>query len=164
MSKHYFEEIPILSSDRLILRGIEAVDVPEIIDLAAYDGFFATNEAEALAIIEKVNLDREKGESIQWGIQSRGNSAIIGLCSYHRGYPNNIGEIGYVLKAANRGQGIMTESVKLIINFGLNVMGLDNVVAYTDPKNIASANVLKKAGFHKIENDGRDLKFSIRPI
>jgi ribosomal-protein-alanine N-acetyltransferase len=162
MNKRYFEKIPILTSDRLILRGIERTDIPAIVDLSAYDGFFATIEVEALTILDKVNLDREKGDSIQWGIQLKEEKDIIGTCSYHRGYPNNVGEIGYALKPTYRRQGIMTEAVKLITDFGLNVMGLKNVVAYVAPNNIASANVLRRAGFHQVENEGKDLKFSIR--
>ena len=57
----------------------------------------------------------------------------------------------------------MTEAVKLMVDFGLNSMKLNNVVAYTDPSNFASINVLKRAGFHKVENAHPDLKFMIGP-
>lgn len=157
--KHYFDEIPILVSDRLILRGVKASDASNIIDLAVYDGFFARNETDVLNILKKINANRAKGESIQWGICLKTNKEIIGLCSYHRGYPNNVGEIGYVLKEAYRGQGFMTEAVKLITNFGLNRLKLDNVVAYTDVTNITSISVLKRAGFNQASNDSGNLTF-----
>jgi ribosomal-protein-alanine N-acetyltransferase len=159
--KHFFDEIPVLSSNRLILRGIKPADATANLDLSVYDGVCASNEAEALAILKKVKLNQKKGEGIQWGIQFKEKEDIIGMCSYHRGYLNNVGEIGYVLKPAFRGQGIMTEAVKLITGFGLKVMKLKSVVAYTDPDNLASINVLRRAGFQQVDTQNDDFMFAI---
>ncbi len=164
VTKHFFEEVPSLTSERLVLRGIEPADASSIITLSVYDGVYAKTEADALAILKKINLDREKGEGIQWCILLKDQAEIVGSCSYHRGYLNNMGEIGYVLKPAYRGLGIMTEAVKLITEFGLEVMKLANVVAYVNPDNTASANVLKRAGFFQVEHGENDLKFAIRLV
>ena len=163
-TKHVFDEIPVLSNDRIILRGVLPEDASNLIGLAVYDGFHASNEAEVLTILEKINLNQKNGDGIQWAIQLKEKDDVIGLCSYHRGYPNNIGEIGYVLKPAYRGKGIMTEVVKLMTTFGLDSMKLNNIVAYTDSSNIASINVLKRAGFHQVQSthDNQDLKFAKR--
>lgn len=157
--KHYFKETPILESKRLILRGVQSSDAASIIDLAAYDGQFAKNEADVLKILEKIRVNHENGESVQWIICLKENDQIVGLCSYHRGYPNNIGEIGYVLKEAFRGQGFMTEAAELMTDFGIHTMKLSNVVAFVDPNNQASINVLKRVGFHEVERKDGELKF-----
>lgn len=157
--KHYFKETPILESKRLLLRGVKSSDAVSIVDLAAYDGQFAKNEADVLAILEKIRINRENGESVQWLICLKEGDQIAGLCSYHRGYPNNVGEIGYVLKESFRGQGIMTEAAKLITDFGINVMNLSNVVAFVDPQNKASINVLKRVGFQEVERKDEELTF-----
>ncbi len=158
--RHYFKDIPVLKSDRLILRGVKQSDAPEIIDLAVYDGFFAQNEADVITILKKVDANRAKGESLQWLICLKESFEIAGLCSYHRGYPNNTGEIGYVLKEAYRGKGLMTEAVKLITDFGINNMQLSRVLAYTDPSNTASMNVLKRAGFQQLESKPESITFA----
>lgn len=162
--KHVFENVPILSSERLRLRGIEPADVSSIIDLSVYDGVFAQTEADALRILEQINLDRKNGEGIQWAILLKDQADIVGICSYHRGYPNNMGEIGYVLKPAYRGQGIMTEAVKLIVKFGLEVMKLTDVVAYVDSENRASVRVLERAGFHQVEAQEEGLTFAFQRV
>ena len=161
-TKHYFEAVPVLTSDRLILRSIEPSDAVSIIELSVYDGVFASNETEVLVILDKVKLDQKKGNGIQWGIELKAKAGIIGSCSYHRGYQNNIGEIGYVLKPRYRGQGIMTEAVKLITDFGLHTMRLRNVIAYTESSNRVSTNVLLRAGFHQVAPEHDYIKFAIR--
>lgn len=157
--KHYFETVPKLSNNRLLLRGILPGDATDLIEILMYDGVPATNKTEARHILQKTEADRAKGESILWGIFLKESGEVVGLCSYHRGYPDNIGEIGYALKAAFRGQGIMTEAVQLIVEFGLNVMKLNNVVAYTSPNNVASARVLQRAGFHQVSSTDDACKF-----
>ena len=157
--KHYFETVPELSNARLQLRGILPGEAADIIEILMYDGVPATNEAEAQHILQKTEADRERGESVLWGIYLKDSGQIVGICSYHRGYPNNIGEIGYALKADFRGQGIMTEAVQLVVDFGLNVMMLSNIVAYATPANVASTNVLKRVGFHQVPSHDKQLKF-----
>ncbi len=157
--KHYFERVPVLSNHRLVLREIEPNDALLIAEISAYDGAFATNEAEALRILEKIKADRAKGEAVHWGICLKESNEVVGTCGYYRGYPGNVGEIGYVLRTAYRGQGIMTEAVKLIVDFGLDTMKLSNVVAYTSPTNLASIAVLKRTGFHEVKSENDNLKF-----
>lgn len=157
--KHFFETVPELGNERLLLRGILPSEAADIIEILMYDGVPATNEAEAKHIVQKTESDRERGESVLWGIYLKESGQIVGICSYHRGYPDNIGEIGYALKADFRGQGIMTEAVQLVVDYGLNVMKLNNIVAYTTPANVASANLLKRVGFHQAPHQEDFLKF-----
>ncbi len=155
-TKHYFERIPTLESDRLILRAITPEDAPLIIEITVYDGAFAQTEADVLTILEKCNTDFLKGDSILWGICLKETNEIIGNCGYSRGYPDNVGEIGYVLREAYRGQGYMTEAAKLVVDFGLDVMKLKDVVAYTESANIASMAVLQRVGFQKLMHDSEE--------
>ena len=157
--KHYFETVPELSNHRLLLRGILPSDVATIIEIMAYDGIAATNEAEARHILQKTDADRANGDSILWGIWLKETNELVGSISFHRGYSDNVGEVGYALKTAYRGRGIMTEAVQLVVDFGLSVIKLNNVVAYTSPANGASAKVLHRAGFHQVKSDDNDLKF-----
>lgn len=162
LSHHYFDSIPTLKSERLLLRAIKAEDAKSIIEITVYDGFFAKTEQDVLNILEKIHGNFIDGDSILWGICLKETNEIIGNCGYSRGYPDNIGEIGYVLREAYRGQGYMTEAVKLVVEFGLARMKLDNVVAYTDETNTASMAVLKRAGFKQVVHELEGNKFSIK--
>ena len=162
INKHYFEKIPVLSSDRLVLKEIQPHEVAAIVEISVYDGTFAKDESEAIHILEKINLDVADGEALHWGIFLKNTSDLAGTCGYYRGYANNSGEIGYILRPSFYGLGIMTEAVNLIVNFGFDILKLQSVVAYTDPTNSASIAVLQRAGFNKVRNEGADLKFEKR--
>ena len=151
--------VPALSSKRLILKRIESKDAPSIIDISVYDGFYAKNEEDVLRILDMIDSDIEHGESVHWGISLKSTNEIVGTCGFYRGYPDNIGEIGYILKTAYRGLGIMTEAVELVADYGLLIMLLSGVIAYTDPANEKSMAVLRRAGFHQAENSSENSKF-----
>jgi ribosomal-protein-alanine N-acetyltransferase len=160
---HHFEAFPVLSSDRLLLREIVPNDLPTILEISFYDGKLAADEAEAMRFLKKTQAHQAQGESVHWGICLRTDDEVIGTCGYYRGYPGNVGEVGYVLKAAYRGQGIMTEAVKRVVEFGLDTMRLANVVAYTSSTNLPSVGVLRRAGFHLVDGESKDLKFARLP-
>jgi RimJ/RimL family protein N-acetyltransferase len=61
----------------------------------------------------------------------------------------NLLEIGYVLVPNERGKGYGTEAVKIIVDYLFLSKAIEHVQAITDVKNLASQNVLKKAGFKK---------------
>ena len=64
--------------------------------------------------------------------------------SYHESKP-----IGYELLPAFQGQGIMQEATSKVIAFGLDVIGLKAIEAYTHLENENSSNLLKKFNFKK---------------
>ena len=156
-----FSKIPVLSNHRITLRGLELSEAAAIIDISVYNGVFATNETEAAHILEQINADIAKGESLHWGIFLNGTDEIAGTCGYYRGFAENSGEIGYILRESYRGKGLMTEAVQLLVDFGFKTLKLDQIIAYTDLSNSASAAVLQRAGFTEVQAADGDRKFII---
>jgi ribosomal-protein-alanine N-acetyltransferase len=156
-----FSKMPVLSNDRITLRGLERSDAAALMDIAIYDGVFATNEKESAGMLERIYSDIAKGESLHWGIFLNGTDEIAGTCGYYRGFAENSGEIGYILKEGQRGKGLMTAAVQLLVDFGFNTLKLDKVIAYTDPSNFASVAVLQRAGFIEVQASEGDRKFII---
>lgn len=62
---------------------------------------------------------------------------------------DGIVEIGYGLREEFMHQGYMVETVKVITEWALSRKGVYFVEAETDPENVASQNVLSRAGFVK---------------
>lgn len=56
-------------------------------------------------------------------------------------------EIGYWLARRHWGKGVMTEAVRLVVDFGFRELGLRRIYASVFAPNKASARVLEKAGF-----------------
>lgn len=151
--------MPSLVTARLELRGLQRDDVPSLLEISVYDGVFAKNLSEAEHFLEKINHDCAQGEALHWGICLKTTGEIVGTCGFYRGFSDNLGEIGYLLKVAHRGYGFMTEAVSCITDFGLHQMGLKQIVAYTEAQNKASVAVLSRTGFQQVTDSSR-LKFA----
>lgn len=130
-------------------------------EFTVYDGIPAVTDEAAVNILRRIELDQQRGEAIHWGICPTGGGRIVGTCGYYRGFDDHVGEIGYVLGERSRGRGFMTESVRLIVAFGFDVMKLSKVVAYTDPGNVPSIAVLRRSGFTEEANEVPRMTFSI---
>lgn len=142
---------PTLRSERVLLRQLESRDLGAIVDISFYDGVRATDENEAAAMLRKIEQDCARGESIHWGICLRSadnpGDAVVGTCGFYRGFPDSVGEIGYILREPYRGRGIMRSAIELVVTFGFEQLKLSSIVAFTDPDNAASISVLQRSGF-----------------
>lgn len=85
-----------------------------------------------------------------WNIQLKNaQGTIVGdFCFKGRG-KDGVVEIGYGLREEYRHQGYMVETVKVITEWALSMERVCAVEAETDPENVASQNVLMRAGFVK---------------
>jgi ribosomal-protein-alanine N-acetyltransferase len=98
-----------------------------------------------------------------WGMFNSINDEFIGGCLL-RPYDNepNVLEIGYSLEHKYWGQGIATEMVKALVQYGFNNADVKAIVACAVVANIASQRVLEKVGFTRAENivkNGEELTF-----
>jgi [ribosomal protein S5]-alanine N-acetyltransferase len=168
-----------LESSKLILREITVDDAQEIFDLRSNPETMkyiprplVTSIDGALDHIKMIREKIEKNEGINWAITKKGDPKFIGIIGHYRiKWEHFRSEIGYMLLPEYHGQGIITEAIKLMIDYGFNDMKMHSLEAIIDPKNIASARVLEKNGFikeaHFIENefyDGRFLDAAIYSI
>lgn len=68
---------------------------------------------------------------------------------------NTIAEVGYDLSPKYHKKGIMTEALKLIIDYGFKELKYDNIKAFTHTENENSKKLLERNGFLPVEN-GKD--------
>jgi ribosomal-protein-alanine N-acetyltransferase len=148
-----FQQFPFLETQNLLLRAIRAEDAEDLYTIFAdkevmrhYDlyPFETPEEADDLIEFFAESFELEKG--IRWGITRKGEQKILGTCGYVvlRRYR---GEIGYELAQAYWRQGIMSEALPAIINFGFQQLDLNRIEALVMQENAASAGLLTKLGF-----------------
>lgn len=94
------------------------------------------NEKLGTAILLPVPVESEKRD---WGSIDE------------QSYPNAEIEIGYMFKSNAWGKGIATEACTRLLRFGFEATELEEIVATTDPENLASQKVLLKCG---LRNEG----------
>ena len=80
-----------------------------------------------------INL-KETGENIGW-------VGVGGMDIDH-----SIKEIYYLISRKHQGKGYATEASKVMLEFGFNTIGIDEIVAVCTKENIASRRVMEKIG------------------
>jgi ribosomal-protein-alanine N-acetyltransferase len=154
-----YKTFPVLKNHRIILREILDKDLQQLIEISFYDGVPAKNIHDAQFMNEKIKLDYLNGNSIHWVITSTLDGDVLGTCGFYRGFQEECGEIGYVLKNAHQGHGYMADALSLLLDFGWNSLGLTSIKAVTANDNQASMKVLTKAGFNLSDSTADLLSF-----
>lgn len=148
-----FDEFPEIETENLILREILPDDAEAIFRIFSddevtryYDLSTYTTIEQAYELIDFFDESFELERAIRWGITRKSDGLLVGTCGYVwlRTYR---GEIGYELARPYWRQGIMTEAVDAIVDFGFRELGLNRIEALTMVDNVASVALLRKVGF-----------------
>lgn len=146
---------PVLATPRLSLRALTMADAaalfrlrsdPRVMHHIPKPLFFKSDEA--VGLLRDFQRAYEAHEAIMWAITVQGSAEASGIVGYWRIMAeHHRAEIGYFLDPDLWGQGLMTEAVKAVLDFGFGPVGLHSVEAATHPSNISSMHVLEHTGF-----------------
>jgi [ribosomal protein S5]-alanine N-acetyltransferase len=151
----YFKEIPVLETERLLIRKIELNDVddlfevfsdPEVTHHMTWE--VSKTKEETLKNFITVVMERhKKGESVDWSIVHKDSKKVIGNCAFV-GWSDqhSKAEIGFVLNKHYWGKGFASEVLKELIRFGFEVIQLNRIEGVCDPDNVGSEKVMQKVG------------------
>ncbi|MBC8171291.1 MAG: GNAT family N-acetyltransferase [Anaerolineae bacterium] len=144
--------LPVLETERLVLRSMMASDAANIQKLAsAYE--IASNtltmphpypDGAAEVFISAVRDEMEGGESFVFGITLKGE--VIGCIGLHPTTQFNRAEMGYWIGLPYWGQGYTTEAAAKILEFGFETLELNRIYAAHFTHNPASGRVMQKIG------------------
>lgn len=142
-----------LSAPRLELRSLTTADAPAVYALFSdpeamryWSSAPWDNPQQANDYIAGVLAGYEDGEWLCMGVQVEGQLAgVINLYSFHR--QNRRCDIGYMLGRAFWGKGYMREALATLIDYAFRVLRLHRIEADIDPRNTASAKLLKSLHF-----------------
>jgi RimJ/RimL family protein N-acetyltransferase len=140
--------IPVLKTERLVLRALCQRDLPAIVQLAG-DRRVAENTAriphpytaaDAEELLASIN---QKGSETVFALELDG--ALIGMSGLD---PRTDGaELGYWLGVPFWGRGYATEAVRAVIDYGFGALGYEVLHSGARVSNPASRRVLEKCGF-----------------
>jgi RimJ/RimL family protein N-acetyltransferase len=143
-----------LTDGRLLLRLPEQRDVPEIA-LACQDDLtarwipvpvpYAEEHARAFVAERPAKWQDEHGE-MTLAIADATDGRLLGMIGLHA-RDDTMREIGYWTAPWARGQGVMTQAVRLMCRFGFEVLGLQRIEWWAAVGNEASRRVAEKVGF-----------------
>ena len=155
MKKPDFSQFPELTTLRFLLRELNVTDAYMIHTLRsdketnAMIGRENSNGIDdALLFIEKIKKGIQLNECIYWVICFKNSPEVIGTAGLWNFDPSaGTAEIGYELLRDLRGQGIMSEILPRLLQFGFEEMKLNWIAAFSPEQNDPSIRVLKKCGF-----------------
>ena len=153
-----YREFPQLETDRLILREMTVDDVEfyfhhfndnKIVEGSCHPG--PENLEDSEEELERYCIKPFKeNRGVRWGIVRKGSRELVGTCGYYDWNKTaRRAEIGYDLDPAYWGEGIMTESLRAILEYGFEDMELNRIQAIIDSKNTRSIKLIRRLGFKK---------------
>ena len=81
-----------------------------------------------------------------WVVERKDDPGFLGWCTLVALEDSGFMEIGYRYTRAAWGRGLATEAARRVLDYGFRELGLDPIVAVTNPDNAASQQVLAKIG------------------
>ena len=145
---------PNLETERLWLRQATQEDAeaifsvfsdPDVTQFHDLDTF--TYLDEAVGVVERRAKGFETGRGIRWGIARKPSNYLIGSCGFTWNKESKAAEVGYELASQFWRQGIMSEALRAVLNYGFEVKGVQFVIAEIMLDNVASRRLLEKLGF-----------------
>jgi len=150
-----FAKVPTFTTGRLVLRPMEPGDAEAIFEIKGDPGVTECYAAEPHATRDQTRKwveDRLDGyrerKSIWWMYTLKEQSRVIGSCCYwHIDEESRCAEIGYELNRAYWHQGISSEALVPILEYGFDGMGLNRIEACPFAENASSNRLLQNLGF-----------------
>jgi len=149
-----FRRIPMLETDRLILRRMKTDDYMDMYEYAKQERVTkyllwsphpdAQYTRDYLSYIQ----GRYKaGEFYDWSVVLKENGKMIGTCGFAKfDYDNNSAEIGYVINPDYWNNGYASEAVSTVMDFGFSRLNLHRIEARYIVGNEVSRRVMEKCG------------------
>lgn len=144
----------VLETERLALRRIAIEDAPFILELVNEPAWLQFIGDKGVHCIEDAcNYIRsgpmasyvENGFGL-WLVEAHEGRVPLGICGLIRrdGLPDV--DIGFAFLERHRRRGFAVEAATAVMAYGKSELGLERIVAITDPENHASIRVLEKLG------------------
>ncbi len=152
---------PTLTTERLTLRALAEPDVDDLFAIFSDPAVMRywsrppmQEKAEAAELLHGALEAFAQGESLRWALELRAHleAPVIGTVSlFHLDAQNGRGEIGYALRSADWGKGLMHEALTAVVDYAFDTGGMDlgRLEADLDPRNIASLRSLERLGFQR---------------
>jgi ribosomal-protein-alanine N-acetyltransferase len=155
MAEFGFSTFPTLTTLRLILREVTLRDAEDFFKFASdpegqkYDSDPPLREiSEAVKVIEETRERFASKQAINWGVCFKEDDRTIGnIGLYFWGKAYYKTDLGYTVARPYWRQGIASEAIRALMQFGFETLGLHRINVDTRMDNLASVRLMQKLGF-----------------
>lgn len=147
-----------ITTERLIIRRLEAADLPALLayrsdpELARYQSWEALTPEQGRDLIAEMALEEpgRPGGGFQFAVALRAGGGLIGDVFFKLlDHDERQGELGYTLARAHHGRGYATEAVRAVLGYAFETVGLHRVIAQVDCANAPSVALLERLGMRR---------------
>ncbi len=150
-----FRDIPVLETDRLLMRKILPKDEEDMHEYAKDPATSAyllwephTSRRFTRAHILYLQNQYRRAAFFDWALILKESGKMIGTCGFTEIYEKEKrAEVGYVLSPLYHRRALAPEALKKVMEYGFFSLGLEQLDARFMEDNIASQKVLIKLGF-----------------
>jgi RimJ/RimL family protein N-acetyltransferase len=148
--------IPVLTSERLVLRPFMEGDLDELVPIQEEESFWwyplrrGMTADETAAFLTRVIASYETDSFGLEAVIDRSSNALLGWAGL--AVPHFLPailpavEVGWRLVPAARGRGLATEAGAAAMGYGFSEGGLERIVSIYEPENVASGKVMEHLG------------------
>lgn len=143
LGDHVRLRAPVSADSEALSVSIQHEDIPGWIDAIPWP----YTRADAQFFIQEIaGPGWASGENPIWLITGRESGQVLGTVGLTARHPGVL-EVGFWLTPAARGKGLMSESVRLVCDFGFDHLGADRIEWQAVVGNVASRKVVDRLGF-----------------
>ncbi len=146
---------PTLRTQRLVLRRWRSEDLDAFAELNADPEVMAhllkpLSREESDAFAARIEAEFDDSGFGLWAVEAPGRAPFIGFVGLHR-VPFDAPftpavEVGWRLARRHWGHGYVTEAARAAVGYGLEEVGLEEIVSFTTPGNVRSWKVMERLG------------------
>ncbi|UQZ32483.1 GNAT family N-acetyltransferase [Paenibacillus sp. PK3_47] len=148
--------LPVLETDRLLLRAFELTDASSVQELAGDVEVARTTLSiphpysleDAESWISFITGSSNEGQGYPFALVSKDSNLLIGCMSINVARPHQRGELAYWIGQPYWGKDYATEAARRLVRYGFEELDLNKIWAAAMSKNMASWSVMKKAGMY----------------
>jgi [ribosomal protein S5]-alanine N-acetyltransferase len=152
-----FTPFPELQTDRLRLRRMTHDDANDLFFLRSHhevmkyiDRPMMNDVNDAIIYIDGMDGYINRNEVINWGITLKENNKLIGTVGLFTMEKENFRcEAGYLLHPDFHRKGIMTETLRSVLDYAFTTLKFHSITANVNPANDASKLLLTSLGFEQ---------------
>lgn len=142
-----------IETENYILRIPNEADIPSVYSATRYKGFNdgmlwepPKNQEELLEPLKNNIKSWEEGEGYSFTIERKEEKNLLGRISIRKTNEKGIWNIGFWTHPEVQGKGVMTESLEMVLKFGVEKLSAKRIEACYAIWNKASEKVLKRNG------------------
>ena len=157
-TKRLFGGLPVLQSDTLILRAVSDDDFNDLFDLYSNEkiyqyrpGVVRKTEEAVRKFLLQCNEEYERKEAVYYAVCMKSIPDTVVAVGEVFGIDSRleIVNIGYSVREKFWGQGIATETVRILLKYLFDEIEVNRIQAHAMPENEPSNKVLQKSGLEK---------------